>query len=400
MTNTSIRRSIPAMLLALTGVLATPAYAQTDDEFRDALIRATESREAILAELEPDDHGDAHDEDQPNEEWHDEDRHLIESLEDLQQLAPQNAALLYWAGFGLLDVDAGAILDAVRGEEEADLDLEEALELLDEASGGIELVLRASEMEDCDFGVEYQLGFNALLVHLGELRGSARLIAADARRIAMDDEIDDDERAEMVAYRMAGLLGMASHLRNDRLLISSLVSVAIASLAESETRFHLEEGSLDHDEAREYLAEIMDERFDGDDPFGVISSIEMERDIIQFWFPAALNTEDDLEEFIGQSVQTGILALADDRSKQLLGEQAARYYDEAIEIWFDDDAAEQLEVLSERVEDGDFGWLASIAGAALTRVYEADQRGRDLLASLHEDLRGEHEHEHEHEHDE
>ncbi|MCP5518568.1 MAG: hypothetical protein H7A45_15060 [Verrucomicrobiales bacterium] len=112
-----------------------------------------------------------------------------------------------WLGMPLADFPP----DAVR-------------QLLDQHRNNLEQLLKATRYEQCDWGTRIrEEGFSALLPHLAELRGTARLLALDIRRLVREGRYD-----EAVVRLRAGMT-LARHAAAGDLLIEGLVGVAIAN---------------------------------------------------------------------------------------------------------------------------------------------------------------------------
>ncbi|MGD0092584.1 MAG: hypothetical protein ABSE73_21930 [Planctomycetota bacterium] len=78
----------------------------------------------------------------------------------------------------------------------------------------------------CNWGLNYGLGINMLMPHLAQTRDSARLLAIHARASAHAG----DHRA--AARSIATIYKLAQHVNSDPVLISSLVCIACASIAD------------------------------------------------------------------------------------------------------------------------------------------------------------------------
>ena len=177
----------------------------------------------------------------------------------LCQPAPQpNAALRYWQAIhGVQTEDSQKLREAYTGPNSALTD--EVKELLSKHRSEVNILIKASKMERCDFEVDYDEGFNAILPHLSPLRNSARILALDAQRAMSEGKPDE------AAERLAAIFSMARHVCSDKLLISSLVGIAIESLAE--TNLQSMNDRLTQEGRADVLAAL--DKYDTVDPFGV-----------------------------------------------------------------------------------------------------------------------------------
>ncbi|HRQ72612.1 MAG TPA: hypothetical protein PLU35_06255 [Phycisphaerales bacterium] len=184
----------------------------------------------------------------------------IRTMDDLRSAGPTNAALVYYrAIIGLPSLNDGEIKAAMIDGDESGMTREAAAKKLEELQGAINTFCRAAAMEECDFGLDFDHGFELLLPHLGKMRMAARLIASDAVRLAEAGQADE------AAERLAALYGIARHVADDGTLISSLVGAAVAALANQGVERLLSEGKMG--EAGRVALEAAFERLGDDDPF-------------------------------------------------------------------------------------------------------------------------------------
>src|SRR5690606_1879579 len=130
--------------------------------------------------------------------------------------------------------------------------------LLEVQAYNMSLLLRAAEMEQSSFGVDYEDGFNALLPHITPMRFSARLLLMDADRL-----MSESEPAE-AAKRCAAVIRMSQHLTMDALLINSTVGFSLFEWADLWIAAHQEQ--LD-DVSRAIIAKAV-AGISSNDPFG------------------------------------------------------------------------------------------------------------------------------------
>lgn len=262
-----------------------------------------------------------------------------------------NAALLYWRYASIIsDELAQAAADQRKSAEPPGRSLDP---LFAEDEAAIAGLLRAAQMEHCDFNIEYGVGMeNLQLPHHKLLRGAASVLAVDARRLAATGDIDGS------VGRIRALLRMADHLRSDRVLIGSMTVTGIASLALDEIE-RLGPARLDEAHRRSLLEAMA--FAGGDDPLG---------------FKAALEGEKQL------AISSGVFDAAG-AVGPLLGISpggVARVFDQAAEAWDREDAAERLAEIQDRSKRSR-NRMAAIMMPALANAKRSEQQ---LLERLHE----------------
>ena len=138
---------------------------------------------------------------------------------------PENAALLYYQAFLTLPEAEEPVDTQIRDYAEGKIELNEAIEdHVGSCRGAIELAVVASELPECDWGLRFSEGFNMLLSHLGQSRGLARTLIADARIKASEGNYD------LALARCVTVLKMSRHI-GDETLVSFLVATALDSMA-------------------------------------------------------------------------------------------------------------------------------------------------------------------------
>lgn len=247
----------------------------------------------------------------------------------------------------------------------------------------ITALLESSHAGHADWGIAYENGPLALLPHLGKMRGSAKVMAADALRCALEgDRAGAAERAAAV-YLMAG------QVSEDRIMISSLVGMAIANLGNELTIQLIEEGTLDADGAAMVLTAIRGG--DSDDRFGMRDAIVGEWRMISEYLVSSA-PDIDAGKWLLQTMQMDI----DDKvTKQVaqMDKQAllrelggwSAFYGDMLSVWDSGDLDAMRQVV-ERVKDGDFGPLTIVAAPSLTRAFDSNQRSKEDFRALIERL--------------
>lgn len=127
-----------------------------------------------------------------------------------------NAADVYVAS---TDRFGKELLDAVAKDQSADA-------LLVAHAADIEALVDATKLERCDFGTDWSQGLNAMMPHLGKVRGLARVLRADTSRLLAAGDADG------AAKRIAAMLRMANQVgRGGRTTIELLVAAAVGAMA-------------------------------------------------------------------------------------------------------------------------------------------------------------------------
>lgn len=156
---------------------------------------------------------------------------------------PDNAALLYWRAWALAGPEAIKVVEDGRANMDAGplgtVPMPEAMsKALVELDGTVSMVLRATRLPRCDFGVEWEQGFMAVMPELGWMRKSARMLDADARRLGLAGNLD------AAVERIEGIFRLADHVGQNSPLIGHLVAVAVASLGCNTAQEFADSGKL------------------------------------------------------------------------------------------------------------------------------------------------------------
>lgn len=155
-----------------------------------------------------------------------------------------NAALRYWQAFSFLP--SGPALDKL---EEIDPASKEGEELSQSLKSSLETFHRGAQFNQCDWGLDYELGYELALPHLSKARALARSAMFESKRA----------RAMQDTPRSWALIGdtltLSRHLQTDPLIINDLVSVAIQHLALTEAARH---ATTDSPEQLKALVKRMD----------------------------------------------------------------------------------------------------------------------------------------------
>jgi len=300
--------------------------------------------------------------------------------------ADRNAALMYLRHFVLLsDETRGAARAYLTGLDDGAVPEampEDTAEILSDAADVIDAIERATRLPVCDFGVETELGPHAMMPHLGQMRDLARVLAADAHRLALADQ------PERAADRLAALHRLAEHLGGDRVAISSLVGMAIHALAAGETTRLLDHGLLTKD-ARARLITTLD-AIDLRDPAGVRAAVagegawvldSIER-LAERRDPERLNRV--LSALLGGDGDAAARDLIDARPAAVLRavEQAREHNRAVLEHWDAPDAQAKLEALDAMVASNAYGPIAKHFGLSAPRIRASTDKIVDQLTTL------------------
>lgn len=305
--------------------------------------------------------------------------------------APTNAAPIYWRGFML-----HATNESLKGvdwtlltadDDEAGYRLTSAeIEQLSEVQSIIATALRARSVPSANWEIDYELGVNALLPHLGPMRNMARLLAADIRRCVTENDIDG------AIDRFEALHAMSRHVRGDGILISSLVSAAITNLATTQTSHFLAQVELTTAQRDRLVAAV--DAYGKDDPFAVRQAITNEGVWLTAWLAekvreGSFTQEMDMLFSLGDGSDAGaierIKRLSDDAMLEEL-RSCRRYYADAVSVWSETDAVDRLEALEALVQEGHYGRIAQVLAAALSKSHAADQRGHAALEASRSEI--------------
>ncbi|MCC6968914.1 MAG: hypothetical protein IT434_01710 [Phycisphaerales bacterium] len=269
-----------------------------------------------------------------------------------------NAALHYYrimcAPFG----EAATMVGERRSSDDWIPDAETATALENE-QGTITQFIRASKLKECAWGTAYYTdGFEALLPALGKMRTAARLLSADARRLASQGE------SRQAAERLAAMYRISDHVARENILIGSLVGIAISSLACGDVKLLVDKGWLDT-ESRALIVAAASQARASD--FHMKSAIATERMVVDDWFRRVIRRA-DLGKKLGDyvSMQDGdaskldaLLAMSPaELDKQI--DEAVKFYDDAIAAFYQPDGEALLKTLGKDVEDGRYGLFGSV----------------------------------------
>lgn len=271
---------------------------------------------------------------------------------------PTNAALFFWKAWS---IQPPTLLETVDGEfngrDLAWTPSSDVSRVLADAQPFILAVLHASELPQCDFGIEYSLGRDMDIGHLDKLRGTARILVSDTRRLQAEGQMDDAVRRVVALYNMSALV------RSDHLTQSSSTSLGFARMASDELRRMCGANVLNA-EQRETLKKAADS-LSGKDPFQFADAIRREGDVTYHYLTSRFtgpNAGPDLlaTVTIGGEPEPVVTAISHMDGAALKAEaaQARDYYRQVADAWAADDAMAQLAALEEKIITSKFGSVA------------------------------------------
>jgi hypothetical protein len=294
----------------------------------------------------------------------------------------RNAALYYWRAFYTLDRDfqreSADLLPADRAPDWAP-DAGTVAKLKGNGAFIRELLV-ATRIDRCDFGIAYEEGFMALLPHLGLMRSSSRILVLDARRLLAEGDFD------AAAERLAGIIRMGVHMRNDNVLISALVSMAVTSLAAGEAEVLAGSGKLTAAGRDTILGAL--QPLNQADGFGVKRCLEMERNMTIDYLRKRLTGPDAGKKLL----EIGLIEVSPEMKQELSGfDEAAvgadldkvdTFYKELLGAWDDADHAAKLKGLESRLEKGEFGVLAKLMVPSVFKAKSSDLKSADRVREV------------------
>ena len=257
----------------------------------------------------------------------------------------------------------------------------------------LELAARGADCRWCDFELDYDAGFEMLLPHLGQLRGIQRLLAARAA-VAIMDGHPAAAVADIDRIRAIGL-----HVTSDEILISSLVGMAGAALADDLVSLGFSRGVFGPQEAADLLGRTR--VLAGADAFATRAAVAMERQIGGQWLRETLlgGGPEKRQEVLGmlglvdadsgESERLGRLAESELESQLDLLDASYAVMDESFALMDEDPAVavEGLKNWEEQLQAGEFGQLAVFVVPAVTRVLQQAIAAGTLHADREEMLR-------------
>lgn len=296
-------------------------------------------------------------------------------------LQGENAARAYMAAWDSVTADARVIMDNSVDERQHST--------LVEHQAYVERLIAAAMMDECDWGLHYAGGLETLLPHLGLMRRTARTLASDATRLVnLEGTAEQRVMHEREAMRrVKAIFGVSRHLRDDRVLISSLVSAAVAGLGRSWLEERVYAGTLSVDSAQVALGAMRS--MQREDLYGMRASVDGEGDIVDNWLKAEYSDEDGpakLADFIGTLQSEGTNPADAAIAKMSRAEfdkavvQVRQFYADNAKVWLEEDGKQQVARLAEVTRNGEYGPVTARLAAVLDRAWTADEKSRREFA--------------------
>ncbi len=252
----------------------------------------------------------------------------------------------------------------------------------------LRLARRGTRQEYSDFNLNYGNGFELQLPHLGRLRGLTQLMRTDAL-VRMRDGDTAGAAAET-----ASIYRMGAHLNSDQIIVSSLVGAAIFNAGDHVAQVGLDRGAFTGDDAQTIFSAL--ETLSPTDPFDLGEAVGMEREIMTVWLADQFATEEGRAK-IAAAFGPG---LADDDAQTELILMDQETFDEQLQevdglmsqvvgAFMDPDreaGRAKLSEISEKLEKGEVGLLASVLLPALDKAFDnmlrSEEKVRNRMASL------------------
>lgn len=306
-------------------------------------------------------------------------------------IAERNAALAYHRAWSI----AGRVIDMIsdRSVELESWAIPEGSRIesmLVDHQEGITDLIEATTIADVDWQTPYDQGVGAALPHLQQMRKSARVLAADAARLARDGDIDG------ASTRLAAIYDLARHASTDHVVISSLVGIAIGEFASERVDELLDRGQLTADARGRLLAAI--DRLDADDPFRARRSFLAEGEMVAAALIDAIeNSRPRLTAACAgpAGIVGGDPEVLAELEASIGGPEALRadlpmylaLHRDIAAAWSAPDAADRLAAIDVLASEGAYGTLARLIAPAAAAANAADTRTKASLERIEQRLR-------------
>ena len=283
---------------------------------------------------------------------------------------PDNAALLYYQGFlslpQLSQEERGHIGEVARGKVTPD---DKVREHIAQSNGAIHFVEAAINVPDCQWGVQFSKGFDALLPQMAQMRFMTFVLIADARIHAADG----DYRGALKRCLMTETF--AYHIGDDT-LISYLVSISVRAMAYNCIQ-DVAGLAVDNHELLQWLKNEL-----AKSPIDTISAIRplkyeievftdlMRMENVEKLARVMSNSDEDTAAKIARKLDAKILR----KSRQLFTERM----NSVIKVWNSSmpykKAYSQLDELSNKFDSSDSAEVAQAFMPAINRVFSQKTR--------------------------
>ena len=222
---------------------------------------------------------------------------------------------------------------------------------------------RASRSKVSDFELDFSQGPELLMPHLGPMRGMARHMTTEARQRTLAGD------GQGAARLVDTLNRMAMHLAQDRLLISSLVGMAMLRESFEAIDFMIEQEQLTPRDAAMLLSGF--KGIDDRDLMGFVTALDHEQQYMGDWIRAQLDSNGgekakELLESFGQdgdpSIELADLVDVDGYDR------AMRDMIEAMSMDDLDAASKRVDAIEARLQAGDYGALAPLLTVSVNNM--------------------------------
>ena len=227
-----------------------------------------------------------------------------------------------------------------------------------------------TQIEQCDWGLDYSQGLGMLVPHLAPMRQASMLI-----QFSIQADVVSGNTASAIEG-MESILGISQHIHIDKTVIGALVGYSAFSM----TKDMLPIVDSINDPTQ---LEAIQQRVDGldpFDPFGIRSSIGHEHDLLTDWIESPEFTELDPSEF-GSDVDASSWNI--EAEKQSYNEAM----NTAVEIFAMEDetaAAAAMKSWEQAIDSGEYGEMSQVLCPTLGRLLETAVRASNDVAKLKE----------------
>jgi hypothetical protein len=212
-------------------------------------------------------------------------------------------------------------------------------------------LLDATKRPDCDFAVDRAAGFDAVMPHLGKVRGLARALRADAERALAAGDLD------AAAQRAAAMIRFGRHINlRSESIIEWLVAGAVGSMG---AKFVTEHPQLAKAAWKTDIQQAITEATPGD-PFGLKRTLKAERAVAVRSLRE--NKVPDMSGMGGRNWKTVPQAERDQIANDL-----EKLWDRVLEAWDAPDAQAKLRTLLREAESSPMKGLLP----AIDKVYKS-----------------------------
>jgi len=307
--------------------------------------------------------------------------------------ASENAALVYWAGWYWLGEYRRTLSDLYYSEDglfvPENQNEEEALRALTDASQAVEVIIRASKMEHCDFGSRPEHALNEDRepsdFYLNVARETSRIVALDAGRHL------ERNWTEEGAERLAALVRLAEHIGRAEMPSPSLVSISIFDTAARHVDLFQDKFS---EKDRRVLSEAL-ERFPEEDTFRLVAGVGRDAAVSAQRLANQIRTRDVSDWTLEGTGLDGALASVKAESESALGNtrtarlararlirdamRIAEVGEKYAEAWGDPAA---IDAVYDELAAGDYGVFARSMAGVYGKLSQVDTEANAKLDAL------------------